>query len=366
MKILAIADFPAPYRVEVFKGLAKEYQLDLFFTSSSSGYLSNEWYYKPNADFQFGLLDNAETKKEFERCVKRLYNYDLVLCYNPWAKLSRLVQRKCMRKNIPYILNADGALAINTKFPKKQIKTFYSKRAALCFAGCERAVEYFKTYGANPQNIIKHSFTSLFEEQILTTPYTKEQKLEFKKELGIEDKVTFITVGQFIHRKGFDLLLDAWAKTKHKAQLYIIGGGPLEDEYLKTIADTALENVHIIGFKKPHDLKKYYAASDVFVFPTREDIWGLVVNEALANALPTISSNKCTAGNELIKNGVNGFIYDVDNTEELAKLVDMLYYDSDLRERLAWGAALSVKNHTYENVIKHHIYCINKIINRQR
>ena len=51
--------------------------------------------------------------------------------------------------------------------------------------------------------------------------------------------------------------------------------------------------------------------------PTREDIWGLVINEALAAGLPVITTNRCGAGLELIKNNENGFLVNVEDIDEL-------------------------------------------------
>ena len=53
--------------------------------------------------------------------------------------------------------------------------------------------------------------------------------------------------------------------------------------------------------------------------PTREDIWGLVINEAMAYGLPIITTDNCLAGLELIKNEENGYIIPVNNTELLAQ-----------------------------------------------
>ncbi len=362
MKILIISDFTAPYRIAVFKGLSEKFETTTFFNVAKNESRNPDWYKKSSNEFYFEILDNEESIAHYNECVKNIKDFDLVLVYDPWNKRSRALQRLCMRKKIPYVLNADGALGINTSFPKKQIKTFYCKRATLCFAGCERAAEYFRTYGARNEKIVKHPFTSLFKDQILASPYTKEQKTEYKIELGIEEKVTFITVGQFIYRKGFDLLLDAWSKTEQNAQLYIVGGGPLENEYKQIISDKALQNVHLIGFKKPEELQKYYAASDAFVLPTREDIWGLVINEALANALPTISSNHCTAGNELVTNDFNGYVYDCEDTTALAEFINKIAKDERLRERFAVNALKSIEEYTLENIISSHIDSINDVV----
>lgn len=363
-KILIVSDFTAPYRIEVFKGLSKEYETTTFFCEAKNESRNDAWYKKSSDEFHFEILDNETAYKHYDECVSNITQFDAVLCYTPWYKRVRKLQRICWRKKIPCILNCDGALGITTSFPKKQLKSFYVKRADLCFAGCERAVEYFKTYGAKPENIVKHPFTSLMKNQILAAPYSREQKNALKNEMGIDDKVTFITVGQFIYRKGFDLLLNAWGKTSQEAQLYIIGGGPLEDEYNKIISDLELRNVHIIGFKKPAELQKYYAASDVFVLPTREDIWGLVINEALSNALPTISSNKCTAGNELVTNDFNGYVYECEDTDELASRIDLLHKDEELRECFAKNALKAVEEYTIENIINSHIDSIKNVISK--
>lgn len=77
-----------------------------------------------------------------------------------------------------------------------------------------------------------------------------------------------ITVGQFIHRKGFDVLLNAWAKCDKEYELYIIGATPTK-EYLDIKEKLHLENVHFEGFKTKEELNCYYQAADLFVFPTR-------------------------------------------------------------------------------------------------
>ena len=57
-----------------------------------------------------------------------------------------------------------------------------------------------------------------------------------------------------------------------------------------------LTNVHFVGFKTKEQLEDYYRAADLFVLPTREDIWGLVVAEAMAYGLGVITTNRCNAG----------------------------------------------------------------------
>ncbi len=364
MKLLILADIAAPYRVSVFKGLAQCFDVTVFFNYAKNAQRDPKWFAQSGKELEFHFLNTEESIEKYNHAIAKIQDFDVVLCYDPWASRSRTLQRLCIRKHIPYVLNADGALGINTKFPKKQIKSYYVKRAALCFAGCARAAEYFKAYGAKDNRIVKHPFTSIGKEQILSAPLSVEQKMEQKTALGMLDKTTFITVGQFIHRKGIDLLLDAWSKTEQEAQLYIIGGGPLADEYAATVASKSLKNVFIEGFKEPQELRKYYLASDVYVMPTREDIWGLVINEAMACALPIITSDRCTAGNELVKDDLNGYHYACENTDQLASYIKKMTEDASLRQSFSENTLSVIKDQTFENIIEGHIAALKDLLHQ--
>ena len=65
-----------------------------------------------------------------------------------------------------------------------------------------------------------------------------------------------------------------------------------------------------MSFMTKKELADWYQAADLFVMPTREDVWGLVVNEAMAYGLPVISSDMCGAASEMVKNGYNGYIFE--------------------------------------------------------
>ena len=96
-----------------------------------------------------------------------------------------------------------------------------------------------------------------------------------------------------------------------------------------------LENVHFIGFKSKEELKKYYKSADLFVLPTREDIWGLVINEAMSYGLPIITTNKCVAGVELINNDENGFIVSVEDSKSISKKINLLLDNEKLSESMS-------------------------------
>ena len=105
------------------------------------------------------------------------------------------------------------------------------------------------------------------------------------------------------------------------------------------------------------NLKKYYKMADVFVLPTREDIWGLVVNEAMAYGLPVVTTDKCNAGLELIQNGENGYIVSTDNYIELEEGIR-----KTLDHSLVMGnnALLKIGDYTIERMAVDHIATLQK------
>lgn len=359
MRIFILSTIPAPYRVAVFNGLNKKYDTTVFFERVKDGERNKAWFEKSENKNPFYILNEQEGQIAYNEAKKNLKNFDLVICYEPLSAEARRLESLCIKKKVPYIVNVDGAVGINKNIIKSLIKRYYFKRAIKCFAGCQRAVEYLKFYGVKEKNIDKHNFTSLYANEILKTPIGLEEKATLKKELGIENKPTFITVGQFIHRKGFDILLDAWKKVDDENQLLIIGGGSKREEYEKVIAENNMQNVFIHDYM-PHDkIMQYLKAADCFVMPTREDIWGLVVNEAMSVGLPVISSDKCTSANELIENGKNGFVYKVDDTDALANIINN-FKESDY-VALSKKALEKIADYTYEGIIENHIKTIDNL-----
>lgn len=163
-----------------------------------------------------------------------------------------------------------------------------------------------------------------------------------QKSLGLKSERVVISVGQFIHRKGFDILLNAAPAID--ADVYIIGGKP-EADY----TELASSNVRFVDFLTKDELKTYYRAATVYAMPTREDIWGLVVNEALSYGLPVVSSDKCVAGLELIKPSLNGYIVPVEDSQALAAAIN------DAMSLSALGSYKSINNYTLENMSDRHI-----------
>lgn len=140
----------------------------------------------------------------------------------------------------------------------------------------------------------------LQKKATLTLQGKQANKLFIKKELNITEDIVILFSGQFIPRKGIDILLKGSTNLPENVGVYIVGGKPCL-EYLSLVDELQLKNIHFIDFKTPIELSNYYQAADIYVLPTREDIWGLVINEAMAYGLPVITTTNCLSGTELIE-----------------------------------------------------------------
>lgn len=115
--------------------------------------------------------------------------------------------------------------------------------------------------------------------------------------------VEFLFVGQFIERKGVLALLRAFSTLQPGvANLTLVGYGPQEGVLREYVRATGLSNVRFAGpTRSMTETAPYLAAADVLVMPSLLEVWGLVVNEALAAGLYTLSSTYAGATVDLIE-----------------------------------------------------------------
>lgn len=136
------------------------------------------------------------------------------------------------------------------------------------------------------------------------------------------DAPLFLFVGSGFERKGLALLLQALALVPQQAHLLVVGKDKNQAKFLALANTLGLSSrVHFIGGKQ--DVKPFYGAADAFVLPTLYDPFPNVALEAMACALPLITSLKSGAA-EFIRNGENGFVCDAFDQNGLASYLTQL------------------------------------------
>lgn len=358
-KVLFLTNYPSPYRVAFFDMLGKELDTTVLYADriEMKTHRSADWFVSGQGHCQaVQLKKRLATFGSHDLCadviswLNKPWDH-IVLCgySSPTVILAMLYLRL---RRIPFWMEVDGGLVRPDTPLRYRIKRFLAGSASAYFSSGKATTDYLVHYGAKRETVREYPFTSLYEKDLLEKPLTPEQKQALRQELGLEAGKIILSIGQFIHRKGFDVLLKAAASLQEDAHIYIVGGEPTE-EYLTMCKDLGLTNVHFLGFMKKENLLRYYQASDLFVLPTREDIWGLVINEAMAFALPVITTDRCVAGLELVEDGVTGYIVPVGDHEALAEKMNAVLSG----DYVAMGAAAleKVRPYTLENMARVHV-----------
>jgi 1,2-diacylglycerol 3-alpha-glucosyltransferase len=135
----------------------------------------------------------------------------------------------------------------------------------------------------------------------------------------------FLFVGRLAPEKNLERLLRSFAVYRqHGGQwsLVIAGDGPSREALTTLVASLKLAAcVTFAGHRSTQELLPYYAFASAFVLPSLREPWGLVVNEAMASALPVLVSQICGAAGDLVREGENGFSFDPQSGEELTRLL---------------------------------------------
>lgn len=354
MKVLFISRGPSPYRVSFFNELGKICDLTVLFELRPNEVNDRDlsWFNEDYDNFKAVYLKkivrikNDNFSVEVLKYLKKgLYDVIIIGMYSTPTQMLCIEYMKLMK--IPYALSSDGGFIKEEFFLNRLIKKHFIKGANLYFSSSKGTSRYLQNYGAN-ENICIYPFTTTKELDLPNTILDSNAKQILKKDLGMNPNHKIILgVGQFVPRKGFDILIKASKQLDEKVDIYIIGGKPTS-EYLKLRGSK--KNIFFIDFKSKYELSRYYEAADLFVLPTREDIWGLVINEAMGYGLPVITTDKCLAGLELIENDINGYIVEADNINELSNRINMIINNEKLCYKMSINNFEKIKYYTIEQM----------------
>lgn len=204
------------------------------------------------------------------------------------------------------------------------------KKADLYISPSSQITEELTDIGFAPNKIKKVSHgvdTDIFKP-------SNDKGMSKRKLFNTEIKnVTF--VGRLVPEKRPFFLLETWEsviKEYPKAQMVIIGKGRLEDELKKYCREKGLESsikfMGVVG-----DVLPYYGIADVFLLPSSSEGVSIALLEAMSCGLPVVASN--IPGNaEIIQNGKNGLLFDVENRMDCAQKIVLLLKDEQLADRL--------------------------------
>lgn len=182
------------------------------------------------------------------------------------------------------------------------------------------------------------------EEKIVTLPYGVDLAAFSPSGQPRGDRpFRFLFIGSITARKGVPLLLDTWRKLK-PAGAELVFAGPISPRVQPLLPD--LPGVTFLG-KRPHsELPALVRESDVLVFPSYFEGFGLVVLEAMAGGLPVIASD-ATVGSDVITDGEDGFLMRAGDGDGLCRALETALSGTDKIRDMGRVARRTAERYTW-------------------
>ena len=175
---------------------------------------------------------------------------------------------------------------------KRSLRKLFARRVKRWISYGETSTEYLLSIGVKPERVLQ--IQNCVDERRFSCPS--------EPALAVLPKPVLLAVGHLVGLKGIDRLLEAAASVQreHDFSLVFVGDGPGKQAYSDMVAKLGLRNVVFEKPRKPDDMPAIYRSADCLVFPTLDDVWGLVVNEAMWSGVPVLASIYAGCARELL------------------------------------------------------------------
>ncbi|HIF9082726.1 TPA: glycosyltransferase family 4 protein [Photobacterium damselae] len=249
----------------------------------------------------------------------------------------------CKCKNVPYIW---GPIDGGSQFPLIKAMKYLTLKGII----------YYILY--NLANYIQFNFSSCFKKALYNSNVVivatndmrellkKRHKIDAVviKEVGTElvklsqdkecnnNKIVISWSGQFIHRKGLPILLDALSKLdksiRNRFYLKVIGDGELKENWMKLSNSYNIENIQWLGWLDKKQAIYELSNSDLFIQTSFREVTSTVIVESMSYCVPVISSNLC--GMKDIINDDVGWLYDISSSDNLKNILEHIAQDKSI------------------------------------
>jgi glycosyltransferase involved in cell wall biosynthesis len=381
-KLAILNSHPIQYFAPLYKRISQEFDIDLtVYYCSNQGvenYFDKEFCHQFSWDCQLlegyhaVFLKNFRKKKHvgnfwslmnFEivtQIYKEKFDAIWVHGYGYFTHLLTIVA--AFLTKTPLFLRGESHLSLKrsawkAKLHRILISKIYKISNGVLAIG-SRNKELYLSYGVKEEKIFWVPYVVDNEFFIKKIHDAKSNNLLFRQSLGINSNSTIILfASKLIKRKNPDHLLKAFQllqQTQTDTVLIFVGSGECEYELKNYVIKHHIKNVLFLGFQNQQELPKFYALADIFVLPSKNEPWGLVINEVMCSGVPIIASNEVGAVADLVKPGENGFLYPTGDVEKLSVLLKTLIDQPNLRKKMGKHSLEIINNWNF-------MHCINGI-----
>ncbi|MBX7255302.1 MAG: glycosyltransferase [Candidatus Hydrogenedentes bacterium] len=350
-RVLLIHNFLSPFRIPLFRELATRMDLDVWILGDIRAV--RDWPADaPEAGFRLRRVPHfliplgsrynvilLNPTLPFD-LIRNRYDAIIFCAWDTPAAFYTALHARLT--HVPFILWSGSTAAEDTRLRRATlpIVRWLVKSATAWLAYGTRAKEYLVSLGAAPERtMLAYNTVEIdeFAKRAAAVP-----RAETRARLEITTRHLILYAGNLLDLKGVPELLDAFAlfsKQHSDATLLLVGSGNGEAGYREFCATHGItDRVRFEGFVAREELARYYAIADLLVLPSRSEIWGLVINEALACGLPVLATDVCGAAPDLLQDGVNGYVVPSRNPRALCNAMLRFFDDTTDREAMTWAA----------------------------
>ena len=327
-------------RIRAFNAVCKQKGWALTAVQMTSDSLDHPWGAADNlVDCPIITLQHEQTnctgKKEVFRLLSRSLDSlkpDAVVIPGWGYLIAQAAIRWSVRSNVPAILMSESKQDDEPRtWWKEKLKSllYVRKFKSALVGGCLHK-DYLVQLGC-PKEAIFFGYDIVDNDYFSNQAQKARKNPTFarKQDSQIPHRPYFIAVARFIPRKNILRLVDAFAQYRRYVEpdrawdLVVCGGGGTEENAIRDrIAEHQLESsICLPGFKTYVEMPVWFGLASAFIHPALSEQWGLVVNEALSSGLPVLVSNRCGCFPELVQEGINGFGFDPEDTEQISQLM---------------------------------------------
>lgn len=296
---------------------------------------------------------NLKAYKELKAVIKE-GGYDLIVCNTPMGGiLTRLAARKARKGGTKVVYIAHG-FHFCKGAPKKNWLVFYPIEK-LFARFCDMVI----TINEEDFHLAKNHFNTdvrhihgigVSEERYHSVGDSEKSVLREALNLSDDDFVILCT-GELNKNKNQSQLIKAIAMLYDKApnlKVLLAGNGPKEAELKEQINNSGLQDaIKLLGYRT--DLEKIVPATDLIVSCSRREGMPLNIIEAMLCAKPIVATYN-RGHNELIENGVNGYLVSPDSAEDMAERIYDIYRSPSVAEGFGSKSNATAKKYTVESV----------------
>ena len=326
-KVVLITNIPSPYRVPLWDELSKTTDFKTICIAANEK--NRTWNIEMRSYIEFLKSYHFFFQKRdwalhfslpfalFYKLLRYSPNVIIITGYDSFQYWEALLYAKLFRRKT---IMWSGSTLLSSRSQNKivnKVKKFFITSFDSYYTYGTKATEYIESFNVASDKIVTGTNT-------VDTKYYKTSTSSNHNDVEV---INFLYVGQLIERKGLKNTIEVFAKINKKNwKLNIVGTGEQEAD-LKVLVNRYGLNKKILfaGYKQKSEIIEYYSKANVFLMPSYLEVWGLVLNEALASGLFCLSSKYAGATFDLIDNGKNGFIVDPKDIDDLATKINKTF-----------------------------------------